>query len=37
MICHPDASDQFGVVDHVFGHAAVGRPFAARDGEQPRI
>lgn len=34
---HAEAADHFRVVDDVFGHAAVGGPFAAGDGDKAGV
>lgn len=36
-VLHAEAADHFGVVDDVFGHAAVGGPFAAGDGDEAGV
>ena len=32
-----DAADQLRVIDHILGHAAVGRPLATGDGDEAGI
>ena len=36
-VAHAEAADHFGVVDDVLGHAAVGGPFAAGDGDEAGV
>lgn len=36
-VAHAEAAEHFGVVDDVFGHAAVGGPFAAGDGDEAGV
>lgn len=36
-VAHAEAAEHFGVIDDVFGHAAVGGPFAAGDGDEAGV
>lgn len=36
-VAHAEAAEHFGVINDVFGHAAVGGPFAAGDGDEAGV